>query len=222
MTLSNLKSLRAEILPRLIGQFETQFAIKLTEDTAKIQDALSQIDAGLFQAYIQPITEKLDAVVHTGVSSPSWVPKSIRPTHVKPYVYEALLLLVYVHTEVSTTAPSLTSQVLSYLLEQISKSLLGAFKSRPRYTQPALMQATIDVEFVAQTLGQYTTDLAAQIQSQVYHELDQNAYSDAMKRMQNELGEMKAILKGLKESTRNEFACFKRQRGQRERPDRAA
>ena len=196
--------------------------ITLSEDTAKIYDALSQIDAGIFQAYIQPIVENLDAIVHDGVSSPSWIPSSVRPTDVKPYVHEALLLLVYVHTEVSTTAASLTSRVLSYLLEQLSKSLLEAFKSRPKYTQPALMQATIDVEFIAQTLSQYTTDLAAQIQSQVYHELDQNAYSDAMKRMQNELGEMKAILKGLKESTRNEFACFKRQRAQRERLDRSA
>ena len=212
LTLSNLKALRAEIVPQLIAQFETEFSVKLTEESKTIYDVLGQIDQRLFQSYTRPIAEKLAEVVHTGISSKGWIPNTDRPTEVRPYVYETLLQLVYVHTEVSTTAISLTSQILSFLLEQISESLLKTFKSRSTYTLPALMQATLDVEFIAQTLSQYITDKASGTQSQIYVELDRRTDDNARMRLQNELPEMRAILKKLKEGTRSEFACFRRVR----------
>jgi exocyst complex component 2 len=64
------------------------------------------------------------------------------------------------------------------------------------------MQATLDVEFVAQTLNQYTTDKASDTQSQIYLELDRGTDNDARMRLQNELPEMRATLKRLRESTR--------------------
>jgi len=129
---------------------------------------------------------------------------------VKPYVYEALLSLVLVHTQVSTTAASLTGQVLSFLLEQTSRELLEAFKTRPRYSLEMLMQATLDVEFVAQTLSHYTTDRASELQSLVYQELDGRTDNDARTRLQAELPEMRAVLKRLREASKNEFACFRK------------
>ena len=77
------------------------------------------------------------------------------------------------------------------------------------------MQATLDVEFVAQTMTQYTTEQAGKIQGQIYLELDRGADKDASSRLQNELPEMRATLKKLREGTRSEFACFKKQRGER-------
>ena len=79
------------------------------------------------------------------------------------------------------------------------------------------MQATLDVEFVAQTLNQYTTDAASDTQSQIYLELDRGTDNEARTRLQDELPEMRAILKGLREATRGEFACFKKVRVPRER-----
>ena len=116
------------------------------------------------------------------------------------------------HTEVSTTAASLTNQILSYLLEQMSLAFLEAFKQRPRYPLAALMQATLDVEFVAQTMSQYTTEKASEIQSEIYIELDAGTTPDASKRLQGELPEMRMVLKRLREGTRSEFLCFKRER----------
>lgn len=117
---------------------------------------------------------------------------------------------MYVHTEVSTTAAALTNQTLSYLLEQMSLAFLEAFKHRSRYPLAALMQATLDVEFVAQTMSQYTTEKASEIQSKIYIELDAGTTPDASKRLQGELPEMRMILKRLREGTRSEFLCFKR------------
>lgn len=214
LTLSNLQSLRAEIVPGLNSQYENAFSVKLTDEEKKIRDVLGQIDARLFQSYTKPYIESLRSGIRAGVTAADWPPASPsdKPREVKPYVYQALLSLVLVHSQVSTTAATLTSQVLSYLLEQSSRELLDAFKTRPRYNLSALMQATLDVEFVAQTLTQYITEKSSEIQTQIYQELDSRTDNEARAKLQNELPEMRSVLKKLREASKSEFACFRKPR----------
>ena len=218
LTLSNLQALRSDVVPKLTTQFENAFSVKLTDETKTIRDVLGQIDARLFQSYTRPAVATLQRIIRNGISDASWPPApNEKSKEVRPYVYEALLSLVLVHTQVSTTASTLTSQVLSYLLEQTSRELLEAFKQRQSYTLASLMQATLDVEFVAQTLSQYTTDRASEMQSQIYQELDKGTDNDARTKLQSELPEMRAVLKRLREGSRSEFACFKKIRSRAER-----
>ncbi|KAI5295559.1 hypothetical protein KEM52_000995 [Ascosphaera acerosa] len=225
LTLSNLRSLRSEFVPKLIARFESDFTVKLTDETNTVFDVLDQINNRLFQSYTRPMTSRLDAEIKQGIIPDEWVPTVSRPNEVQPYVYNVLLQLVVVHTEVSTTLPqpansggetaapdqsSLTHAVLSHLLVQICSSLLAAFMTRPRYSLAALMQATLDTEYIAQTLSQYTSDEASQAQSRIYLELDRRTDSDARANLQSELGEMRNVLKRLRESTKGEFACFRR------------
>ena len=211
LTLSNLQSLRSSVVPNLNSQFENAFSIKLTDESKKIRDVLGQIDARLFQLYTKQSVDKLRVITHNGLAADDWVPPpNTHPSSAKPYIYEALLTLVLVHSQVCTTAQSLTPQVLSFFLEQTSQQLLDAFRKRSRYTLEALMQATLDVEFVAQTLSHYTTDRATELQSQIYQELDSRTDNDARARLQNELPEMRNVLKKLRDASKNEFACFKK------------
>lgn len=221
LTLSNLQALRVDVVPNLTTQFENAFSVKLTDEAKTIRDVLGQIDARLFQSYTRPAVQTLQSIIRNGISASEWAPApNEKPKEVRPYVYEALLSLVLVHTQVSTTASTLTTQVLSYLLEQTSRELLEAFKQRQRYNLSALMQATLDVEFVAQTLSQYTTERASEMQSQIYQELDKGTDNEARTRLQTELPEMRNTLKRLREGSRSEFACFKksRTRGERQTP----
>ncbi|KAI2621132.1 exocyst complex component Sec5-domain-containing protein [Hypoxylon sp. NC1633] len=210
LTLGNLHALRTKVVPNLNGQFENAFSVKLTDESKTIKDVLGQIDARLFQTYTRPSLDSLRKIIRAGVADPKWAPP--KPTEVKPYVYEALLTLVLVHTQVSTTAPSMTHQVISYLLEQISRELLDCLKARPKFDLGALMQATLDVEFFAQTLSQYTTERASGIQGEVYSMLDSKTDNQARARLQDELPGMREVLKKLREQSRSEFACFKRPR----------
>ncbi|TVY82514.1 Exocyst complex component SEC5 [Lachnellula suecica] len=222
LTLSNLQALRVDVVPNLTTQFENAFSVKLTEEAKTIRDVLGQIDARLFQSYTRPAVENLRSIIRQGIAASDWAPaQNEKPNEVRPYVYEALLSLVLVHTQVSTTAATLTAQVLSFLLEQVSRELLDSFKQRQRYSLSALMQATLDVEFVAQSLSQYTTDRASEIQSQIYQELDKGTDNEARTKLQSELPEMRAVLKRLREGSRSEFACFKKTR-RAERPSQAA
>ncbi|KAI1741377.1 exocyst complex component Sec5-domain-containing protein [Xylaria scruposa] len=211
LTLSNLQALRSQVVPNLNAQFETAFSVKLTDESKTIKDVLGQIDARLFQTYTRPAVESLRRIVRNGLNDASWAPAT-KPTEAKPYIYEALLSLVLVHTQVSTTAPSLTSQVISFLLEQISRELLEVFKARSKYDLNSLMQATLDVEFVAQTLSQYTTEKASTLQTEIYAILDAKTDNPARSRLQDELPGMRELLKRLREQSKTEFACFKKPR----------
>lgn len=62
-------------------------------------------------------------------------------------------------------------------------------------------------------MKEYTSDKASELQGQVYQELDQRTDNSARTRLQNQLPEMRAILKKLREKTRGEFACFRKVRG---------
>ncbi|KAG9688925.1 exocyst complex protein, partial [Aureobasidium melanogenum] len=220
LTLSNLNHLRREVVPQLISQFESSFSIKFTDESKQIRDVLKQIDDRLFLGYVKPTTTQLRDIITAGISSPNWLPKtSSRPTNARPYIYDVLLALVLVHTEVSTTASTLTSPLLSHFLEFASESLLAAFSERRTYSLTALMQATLDVELLAQTLSNFTTEKASEIQSRIYLVLDERTDADARTRLQAELPEMRAILKRLREGTKGQFGCFRRERRARsERP----
>jgi hypothetical protein len=67
------------------------------------------------------------------------------------------------------------------------------------------MQATLDVEFMAQTLNNYTTERAGRSQSDIYVLLDARTDDDARKKLQRELQELRSILKRLREGTRTEL-----------------
>lgn len=85
---------------------------------------------------------------------------------------------------------------------------------------PGLMQATLDVEFVAQTMSMYTSPKAGETQSEIYVQLDHRTSPEASKKLQGELPAMKQILKRLRDGTRSEFLCFKKsKRPQAEEPD---
>ncbi|KAJ5228136.1 hypothetical protein N7489_008844 [Penicillium chrysogenum] len=228
LTLSNLKALQADHVPQLISNFETSFSVKLTEEAKTVRDVLSQIEDRLFQSYITPTTASLNKTITTGIASPDWEPFVDRPEQVRPYVYNAMLTMVLVHTEISTTIPSTVSSaasrapsnspssllvtVLTHLLSQISSSLLDAFRARSSFSLPALMQATLDTEFIAQTLSPYITEEASNVQSQIYVELDCRTTNEARTKLKAELGEMRVILKRLRDRTKGEFACFKKPR----------
>jgi exocyst complex component 2 len=205
LSMSNVQGLRNDIVPHLINMFETNFGIKLSEEPKSLMDALRQIDGRLFQAYVSPRIARVDALARSSISSADWAPRTTRPTDARPYVYTILLELVLMHTEVSTTSAPLTAPLLKHLLERYMASLLEAFKLRPRYSLPALMQATLDVEFMTQTLFNYATEKAIQTQGEIYALLDKLTDDQVRVRLQEELQEMRTILKKLRDGTRAEL-----------------
>ena len=217
LTLSNMTSLALEITPQLLSTFETLFSIALPEETNRIRDVLSQLDAQLFKSYTKPHITRITQTIRSGIFSEGWAPdpprgKGVADRDPSPYVFTVLLDLVVIHTEVSTTSPPLTSRILRSLFESTTTSLISTFQTLPSCSLSALMQATLDVEFMAQTLSSYTTEKAAQVQTDIYQVLDSKTDNGARVRLQEELGALRGVLKRLREGTRVEFGCFRRER----------
>ncbi|KAF2634555.1 hypothetical protein P280DRAFT_554492 [Massarina eburnea CBS 473.64] len=214
LTLSNMSSFQTEISPQLLTLFETLFSVQLTDETNRIRDVLSQLDSQLFRSYTKPHSVRIDATIKSGITSPTWAAgsgpgKADADRDPSPYVFSVLLDLVIVHTEVSTTSAPLTSRILRALFESTSTSLINTFTQLDSCDLSCLMQATLDVEFMAQTLASYTTDKAGQIQTDIYQVLDGKTDNSARVRLQEELGALRGVLKRLREGTRVEFACFR-------------
>ena len=221
LTVSNLKALRSEHIPALIQLFETSFTVKLSSETDQINKEAAETDKQLFQSYTKPTIAYIAKLIKDGINAPAWEPKTTRPDQVSPYVYASLMILVNIHTEVSTTVvmpaasnSSLLQEILVYMLENMSQALLDGFKERKpnRYSLAALIQATLDTEFIAQTLSQYANKRTGDIQNEIYVELDKRTTNDARADLQKELGVMRGVLKKLREQSRNSFGCFKRAR----------
>jgi exocyst complex component 2 len=62
---------------------------------------------------------------------------------------------------------------------------------------------------MSQTLSVYSSDEVANVQGQIYAELDCRTTSEARAELQEGLGEMRVVLKRLKVRTKGEFACFR-------------
>lgn len=217
LTLSNMSTFQTITVPTLLSHFETLFSVQLTDETTRIRDVLTQLDNKLFVSYTKPHVAKISSTIQSGIFAPAWAPeaaygKSPAERDPSPYVFTVLLDLVIVHTEVSTTSPPLTSRILRALFESTTQSLIQTFSKLPSCSLSALMQATLDVEFMAQTLSAYTTKQASQIQTDIYQVLDQKTDNAARVRLQEELNALKSVLKRLREQTRVEFVCFRRQK----------
>ncbi|RPA85957.1 hypothetical protein BJ508DRAFT_234861 [Ascobolus immersus RN42] len=209
LTLSNLSHLRSKIIPELLHLFEASFSVKLTEESKTITDALRQIDKQLFEEYTRPITTRLHSIVNAGIISSTWGATD-KPTDASPYIYTSLLLLVTVHAQVSTSAPSLTTTIVSHLAEVLSRELRDTLAKIPKFNLGKLLQATLDTEFMAQTLGGYVTRECNDIQSAIYVGLDGKSDAAARQGLQAELGGLKSVLGELKGRSRSEFRCFRK------------
>ncbi|OAL02859.1 hypothetical protein IQ06DRAFT_245626 [Phaeosphaeriaceae sp. SRC1lsM3a] len=217
LTLSNMAAFQSDITPQLLSLFETLFSVQLTDESNRIRDVLSQLDAQLFISYTKPHSTRINNTIENGVFSQTWAPKpppgkGVADRDPSSFVFTVLLDLVIVHTEASTTSYPLTPRILRALFEATTQSLINTFRSDQlaSISLPQLMQATLDVEFMAQTLASYTTEAASQVQTDIYQVLDAKTDNAARVRLQDELGSLRSTLKRLREGTKVQFACFRR------------
>lgn len=178
-----------------------------------VRDALSQIDSKLFEAYTKPHADALAKTIRTGLMAPDWIPKT-KALIVTPYIHDALLQIVLVHAQVVTTTSVLLQRIISFMLESFSLNLLHTFKNHPteKFRLNALLQATLDVEFVNQTLSQFVTPRAQELQSEIYVELDRRSDAPSRAALHKELADLRNVLMGLRRNTRAEFLCFRQKR----------
>ncbi|GAA5997397.1 exocyst subunit SEC5 [Rhodotorula paludigena] len=214
LTVSNLTHLRETSIPRLIHQFSTAFKVDMQSDTQMLMDVTDQLDKILFDDYVKRKSAEVAKIIRKGVlgGTVNWY-EADKPTEVHPFIYDALLSLVLVHAQVSATAKPLVARTLGSLVEELAQVALEAFSKVERFGMGGMLQATLEIEFMHQTLSQHVSQLADQTLQSIYKTISQSYYrrpNSSAQELQQELEGLKRTLVASRRATALQFLCFRR------------
>lgn len=221
LTVSNLSRLKSHIIRKLLGLFEAAYNCSMEDELKTLIDVVDQLDGILFEDYIKRKSSVINEIITNGIlkGGIDWYNIS-KPTEVHPFVYEALMSMVMVHSQVTGVSKTLVYRALSSLLENMAGDCLESFRQVERFGMGGMLQATLEIEFMHQTLSQYVTSQASEILQQIYQTIEQ-AYDPQQQHagnLQNELSSVKKLLVDSRKSTVVQYLCFKQVKERKKDP----
>ncbi|KAI9248099.1 exocyst complex component Sec5-domain-containing protein [Sporodiniella umbellata] len=197
LILSNMEHMRENVIKKLIELFEVAFNVRMDEDLKTLVEVINELDKEFFGDYIRRKSSPIRTIIRQGIleSGIDWfsIPK---PQEVHPFVYESLMTLVTIHSEISSVTKQLVKRALSRFLETMAKDCLDSFKQVKRFGMGGMLQATLEIEFMHQTLSQYVTPDASATLQNIYQTIER-AYDPEQQSSENiklELGNVKELL----------------------------
>ncbi|CAG8692324.1 5273_t:CDS:10, partial [Funneliformis caledonium] len=212
LTISNFSNLKQLMIPRIVSQFETAYKCSMVEDIESLNTVVDQLDGILFEDYIKRKSANVRDIITNGILSGEidWSNIS-KPTEVHSFVYEALLSLVLVHAQISDIAKPLINRALTVLLESMAHDCLEAFSKVEKFSLGGMCQATLEIEFMNQTLAQYVSPQAQETLQLIYTTIEQlYDTSSGNGRLDSELSSVKQFLIESRKNTSLQFMCFKK------------
>ncbi|KAF9482707.1 exocyst complex component sec5 [Pholiota conissans] len=211
LVISNFGHLSKAVIPSMLTQLESAFGVVLTEDRKMLSTVVAELDKTLFEGYVKTKSDKLKSIIHGGIldSQIDWY-ETPQPTDIRPYMYETLMTLVGVHAQVCNVAEALLDRTLNCLVEELANEALRCFRQVKRFGMGGMLRATLEIEFMHQTLGRYVTPAAAKTLSELYNRISQ-AYArrSGDENLQANLDGVKKILAETRRATGIEFLCFR-------------
>ncbi|KAI7871922.1 exocyst complex component Sec5-domain-containing protein [Spinellus fusiger] len=215
LTVSNLSHMKSTVMRKLVGLFEIAYRCNMEEELKTLVDVVDQLDRILFNDYVKRRSLVIKDIIRQGIllSGIDWYSIS-KPTEVHSFVYEALMTLVMVHAQVNSVTKQLVHRALSLLLENMANDCLESFRQVERFGMGGMLQATLEIEFIHQTLSQYLTPTASETLQFIYQTLEYayNPQQQHSGNLQSELNHVKELLVFSRKSTVVQFLCFKQTR----------
>lgn len=120
------------------------------------------------------------------------------------------MYLVGVHAQVSAAAAPLLERTLNALVEDVAEEALRCFRQVKRFGMGGMLRATLEIEFMHQTLSRYVTPSADKTLSSLYTEISR-AYAKRAgdENLQSHLDGVKKTLADARRATGIEFLCFR-------------
>ncbi|RXW20181.1 hypothetical protein EST38_g5679 [Candolleomyces aberdarensis] len=211
VVVSNFGHMANTFIPSMLTQLESAFGVSLLEDRQTLNTVIKELDKTLFEGYVNPKAKAVKSLLRNGVLDPQmdWY-DTPQPTSIRPYMYETLMYLVGVHAQVCEAAESLLPRTLNVLVEGLASEALQSFRQVKRFGMGGMLRATLEIEFMHQTLGRYVTTQAAETLSELYNKISQ-AYArrPGDESLQTSLDGVKKILAETRRATGVEFLCFR-------------
>ncbi|WFD33269.1 Exocyst complex component S5 [Malassezia cuniculi] len=213
---SNLAQLRTALIPAWTKQFQDAYQTRLASEQATVTDVCARHERELLQDYVRRKAQIISGIVQHGIQHEvNWGALS-NPMRVNEYIYHSLLALVQIHAQVRGCTPQLVTPVITTLVEQLASTLLQAFERVPKFNMGGMLQSTLEIEFVHQTMTLYVSPKAEGVLRRVYESISQrysaSAGAEGAATLQRELESVKGILIASRKATALEFLCFRRPR----------
>ncbi|KAJ8087260.1 Exocyst complex component S5 [Marasmius tenuissimus] len=217
LVLSNFGHLTSSLIPGMITQLESAFGIAIADDRQTLMTVVQELDKTLFEGYAKPRASVATTLLRGGIldNEMDWF-ETPQPRDIRPYMYETLMYLVGVHAQVSSAAEGLLERTLKFLAEELADEALRCFKQVKRFGMGGMLRATLEIEFMHQTLGKYVTPSAAKTLSDLYSKISQ-AYArrPGDENLQTNLDGVKKTLADTRRATGIEFLCFRQTKSSR-------
>ncbi|KAH8101822.1 exocyst complex component Sec5-domain-containing protein [Cristinia sonorae] len=211
LVVSNFVHLTRTLIPSMISELEGAFGINMDEDRRTLMTVVQELDKTLFESYVKPKSAVLTGIVRSGILSPDidWY-GTPQPTEIRPYMFELLMTLVGIHAQVTAAAAPLLERTLNALVEDIAEEALRCFRQVKKFGMGGMLRATLEIEFMHQTLSRYVTTSAAKTLSDLYNKISQ-AYARKAgdENLQMHLDGVKKTLTETRKATGIEFLCFR-------------
>ncbi|KAI0030356.1 exocyst complex component Sec5-domain-containing protein [Vararia minispora EC-137] len=222
LVVSNFGYLKRVQLPLMFSQLETAFNVNMDMDRQTLMTVVRELDKSLFNGYVKPKAALICDRLRRGILDPSmdWF-KTPPPKDVRPYMYDTLMCLVGVHAQVTAVAPPLLERTLHALIEDLFTTALQCFQQIPRFSMGGMLAATLEIEFMHQTLGQqYISAVAEETLKAVYTEISKSYKKPGPGEengLQEQLNGVRKTLMEKKRATGLEFLCFRPNKTEAER-----
>ncbi|THH31004.1 hypothetical protein EUX98_g3179 [Antrodiella citrinella] len=198
LVVSNFGHLTRTLIPSMISELESAFGITMEEDKTTLMAVVQELDKTLFESYVKPKSAVLIDVVRNGILDPNmdWF-GTPQPTG-------------FIHAQVTAAAAPLLDRTLSTLVEDIADEALRCFRQVKKFGMGGMLRATLEIEFMHQTLSRYVTPSAAKTLSDLYNKISQAyARKPGDENLQLHLDGVKKTLAETRRATGIEFLCFR-------------
>ncbi|KAG8954915.1 hypothetical protein FRC04_010399 [Tulasnella sp. 424] len=185
------------------------------KDTTALR-VINELDKTLFGDYIKPKSDDVTSILRAGILDPAmdWL-ETPRPTEVRQYVFSTLLRMVDYHSKVGAVSKTLLERTMTTLVADLTAEALKCFKQIRRFGMGGMLRATLEIEFIHQTLQQYVTPTTTGTFTDIYTTISdcyERRPDAAQQNLQAQLDGVKQTLSDARKATAINFVCFRRER----------
>lgn len=211
MAARNLYEIRDKTLPSLYATFKTSFR----QDTGTIEESVSpvieELSNSLFDLYTRKQKAKISQTISQEVPrrSKKWMEEET-PRQISGFMYESLMLLVSVHSNLSENCPAIIFPVLNELYEHLLTCLLTAIRELDRLGKLGVLQLVADIEFVRSVMVNLRSEAAVKTIQRIYDTIRELSADRSL--WEGTDSPRKYVLKVIETALKREylvFACFR-------------
>lgn len=207
--LAAFESLQASYIPSLAKRLCDNVGLS-ESDVSSLYTDLKRVDNIVFDDYVSRWSTRLVNLINSGlVRTIDWS-STPTPKQVRPYMHTVVLSLVEAHAQVSDASRTLVKRVLETLVDRVGDATLEAFRRVGRFGTGGMLTATLEIEFLNQSVTSFLTPHAKDEFKQVYDIISQRYQRHAAPESLNrDLEAMRKLLSESRRGTGVETLCFR-------------